>query len=330
MIAGALVYIAEPWMYEPGEIPAYYADLGVPYREAPAAGMQPDWGGAREATHLMIARSPMPAELFERLPRLRAVVKWGRGLERIDLGEASRRGVLVAYTPHAVQGVVEATLLLMLALSKHLPEQTAAAREGRPADSLAPGSELAGKTLGIIGYGAIGREVARIAQAFGMSVLVYTRSSQKHANAAGKRFVPLEELLTRSDYVSMHAAASPGEGPILTAEHIARIKPGAFFVNTARGGLVDEAAMLEALRAGGLAGAGLDVVAQEPIRPDDPLLALENVIVTPHALGITSETRHKIKRAIHEAFALLLAGQLPPYVANPEVTEAWIHENNFR
>lgn len=319
-----LIFIVEPWMYEAGEISQYYGDLGVPYHMPMHTDLARVWNEAGNATHLVLARASLPASVFTRLPRLQAIVKWGRGIERIDLKAASQCGVLVAYTPFAVRGVAEAALLLMLALSKNLLQQVEASRSGKRADDLPAGSELRGKTLGIIGFGAIGQSLARMARGIGMRVLIYTHTPDPEAAVAcNGQFVSLEELLASADYVSIHATASPDGRSILNARHIAQMKTGACFINTARGSLVDEKALIAALESGRLDGAGLDVVADEPVQPNNPLVHMDNVIVTPHALGYTRESMLKIKRAVREALQLLLAGGLPSYIANPEVVEAW-------
>lgn len=319
------IYIAEPWIYAAGEIHSYYDDLGVPYRVPTVTDLSRVLEEAGNATHLVIARASLPASAFEKLPRLRAVVKWGRGVDRIDLKAASEHGVLVAFTPFAVQGVAEAALLLMLALSKNFSRQIKAGCAGEGPDHLPLGIELRGKNLGIIGFGAIGQSLARMAQGIGMGILIYTCAPDPEAvKACNGRLVSLEELLANADYVSMHASAAPDGSPILDARRLALMRRGAFFVNTARGSLVDEKALIAALKSGRLAGAGLDVVADEPVQAGNPLLELENVIVTPHALGVTREAAREIKLGLREALQRLLNGDLPRYIANPQLITTWM------
>jgi D-3-phosphoglycerate dehydrogenase len=305
-------------MYSPSELVCYFGEFDVPYRIATSSDPQDRWTQARKATHLLIAKSAISAAEFDRMPRLKAIVKFGRGVERIDLEAATKRGVVVAYTPFAVTGVAEGALLLMLALSKHLTLQMkAASRRVHPYD-LPRGSELAGKTLGIVGFGAIGRSLASMAHGMGMQILVHTRTPDPAAAAScDGQLVSLDELLEKADYVSLNLIPLPDGRPLLDESRLAQMKDGAVLINTARGSLVDEGALVAALESGKLAGAGLDVVADEPVQPDNPLLHMENVIVTPHSLGVTEETMRKIKEATREALELLLAGRLPPYIANP-------------
>lgn len=318
-----LIFVAETWMYEAGELAQFYDGLGVPYRTALQSDPARSWSEAEDATHLVVARANLPGAVLAKMPRLRAIVKWGRGTERIDVSEATKRGIVVAYTPHAVQGVAEAALLLMLALSKALPLKVEAGRSGTSANDLPEGSELQGKVLGLIGFGSIGQSVARMAFGIGMRILIHELVPNPAAAAACEgEFVPLEELLAKADYVSLHTSAMPDAPPILDARHVAQMKRGAYLVNTARGSLVDERALIAALESGRLAGAGLDVVAKEPLQADNPLVHMDNVIVTPHTLGITRESMGRIKDAVRESLRLLLDGRLPPFVANPEVEEA--------
>jgi D-3-phosphoglycerate dehydrogenase len=317
--ADPLVYILEPDLYSQEDYRQYFDVLGVSYSTKSFEDQEADTAEAEAASYVVIARGFFPATRYKEFPSLKAIVKWGRGIERIDLDEATCRGVLVVYTPHAVQGVAEAALLLMLALSKKLFSQVEAVRSGRVEDGLG-GIELQGRSLGIIGFGSIGRALARMAAGIGMTILVYTTEAdlEKTKSYAIKR-LSLRELLVNADFVSIHATATPDGKPILDARHLDMMKPGAILINTARGSLVDEGALYGALKAGRLAGAGLDVVIEEPVHPDNPLLKLDNVIITPHSLGFTEEAQRKIKEGVRDSIEMLLHGRVPPYVANPEV-----------
>ena len=309
-------------MYTAAEAACYFADLGVPYVLSESAGADDRWVHTRGASHLVIAKSMMSASDLRSMPNLRAIVKFGRGLERIDLEAATERGVVVAYTPFAVTGVAEGALLLMLALSKDLKLQMEAARRGAHPFDLPKGLELGGKTLGVVGFGSIGSTLASMAQGIGMRILIHTRTPDPAAAADCQgEFTSLDELLARSDYVSLNLTPLPDGRPLLDESRLAQMKDGAVLINTARGSLVDEEALIAALRSGKLAGAGLDVVADEPLQLDNPLLNMEKVIVTPHSLGVTEESMRKIKEGTRRALELLLAGRLPPHVANPDVVE---------
>jgi len=168
----------------------------------------------------------------------------------------------------------------------------------------------------------VGKNLAQMAIGLGMTVIVFTVPPQNDQDL-GYDFVSLDDLLERSDFISLHASALQGDLPILNAEKISRIKDGGFVINTARGSLIDEEALIEALRSGKLGGAGLDVTATEPISPDSPLLTMENVIVTPHALGQTKESMNQVKHGIKKSLLDMLSSIIPEYVANNEVLAMW-------
>ena len=233
--------------------------------------------------------------LLSAASRLRVVGRAGVGVDNIDLDAATRRGVLVMNTPggNAVS-VAEHTLALLLALARSVPQLNAAIHAGRWEKGGARGTELRGKTLGLVGLGRVAFEVARRARSFDLHVLAHDPYiSEEVARDAGAELVPLDDLLARSDFVSLHAALSPSTELLLNAAAIARMKPGARLINTARGELVDEATLAEALRSGRLAGAALDVFAEEPPR-HSPLLGLPNVIATPHVAGSTEEAQEEV------------------------------------
>jgi D-3-phosphoglycerate dehydrogenase len=234
-------------------------------------------------------------ELLEKATRLRAVGRAGVGVDNIDLEEATRRGVLVMSTPggNAVS-VAEHTFALLLSLARQVPRLDAAIREGRWEKSSAAGTEVRGKTLGLIGLGRIGSEVAVRAEAFDMKVLGYDPFiSEAAAREIQVQLVPLEKLLAESDFVSLHTALSPATQNLINATTLAQMKNGARLVNAARGELIDEAALAAALKSGKLAGAALDVFVEEPPK-NSPLIGLPNVIATPHVAGSTTEAQEEV------------------------------------
>ena len=234
-------------------------------------------------------------ELLEKAARLRVVGRAGVGVDNIDLDECTRRGVLVMSTPggNAVS-VAEHTFALLLALARQVPRLDKAFHEGRWEKSSAAGTELRGKTLGLIGLGRIGSEVAVRADAFDMRVLGYDPYiSEAAAREVQVELVPLDRLLAESDFVSMHTAVSPATQNMINAAAIAKMKKGARIVNAARGELIDEAALAEALKSGKLAGAALDVFVEEPPK-NSPLIGLPNVIATPHVAGSTAEAQEEV------------------------------------
>src|ERR1700675_2422436 len=232
---------------------------------------------------------------MEKAPRLRVVGRAGVGVDNIDLEEATRRGVLVMSTPggNAIS-VAEHTFALLLALARQVPRLDKAMHEGKWEKSSAAGTEVRGKTLGLIGLGRIGSEVAIRADAFDMRVLGYDPYiSEAAAREVQVELVPLEKLLAESDFVSLHTALSPATQNLINAATLAQMKKGARIINAARGELIDETALADALKSGKLAGAALDVFVQEPPK-DSPLLGMANVIATPHVAGSTAEAQEEV------------------------------------
>jgi phosphoglycerate dehydrogenase-like enzyme len=234
------------------------------------------------------ALAPVTAELIEAAPRLRLIQKWGVGLNTIDLAAAQARGIRVANMPGTnTRAVVELTLLLILACLRRLAEVDPALRGGQWAPPLATMEalgELGGRRVGLVGMGAVPQMLAPILKAMTAEPVYWSRAEKPDAPA---RFLPLAELLATSDVVSLHLPLTEETTGLVD---VRAIKPGAILVNTARGGLVDEPALIGALRSGRLGAAGLDVFEAEPIDPNNPLLALPNVTVTPHLAWLTGET----------------------------------------
>src|SRR5450755_140707 len=234
-------------------------------------------------------------ELLDQAPLLKCVGRAGVGVDNIDLEAATKRGIVVMSTPggNAVS-VAEHAFALMLSLARQVPRLDKAFHEGRWEKSSAAGTEMSGKTLGLIGLGRIGTEVAVRAQAFDMRVLGY---DPYISEAAAKEFsvelVPLDKLLAESDFVSLHTALSPATQNLINAATLAKMKRGAFIINAARGELIDEAALAEALKSGHIGGAGLDVFAVEPPK-NSPLVGLANVVGTPHIAGSTTEAQEEV------------------------------------
>src|SRR5690349_11292316 len=245
----------------------------------------------------LIVRSAtkVTADLLAKALKLRAVGRAGVGVDNIDLEAATKRGVLVMSTPggNAVS-VAEHTFALILSLARQVPRLDKAIHEGRWEKSSAAGTEVRGKTLGLIGLGRIGSEVAVRAQAFDMRVLGYDPFiSDAAAQEMSVELVPLDQLLAKSDFVSLHTALSPATQNLINAATIKKMKSGARIINAARGELIDEAALAQALKSGKLAGAALDVFAEEPPK-SSPLVGLANVIATPHVAGSTTEAQEEV------------------------------------
>lgn len=245
--------------------------------------------GAEVFWHVL---EPVTAEAMAAMPKLRLIQKVGVGVNTIDLAFARERGIAVCNMPGTnTRAVAEMTLALMLAGLRRLPLLDAAMRQGRGWEvaqaDLDSYGEIAGRTVGLVGYGAVPRLLAPILAAMEARVLYWNRTAKP--DAVGEP-VGLDDLLAASDIVSLHLPLVPGTERLLDAGRLARMKPGALLVNTARGGLVDEPALIELLRKGHLGGAVLDVFAQEPVPADHPLLGLSNVVMAPHVAWHTPET----------------------------------------
>lgn len=234
---------------------------------------------------VILGLDPCDESVFVRVPTLKTVARYGVGVDNVDLPAAARHGIVVTNTPATNNiAVAELAIGLLFALARHIPAMTTAARAG--AWSRVTGWELAGSTLGVIGYGAVGREVAKRGTGLGMRVLAYDPVYAGDWGAAQP--VDLPTLIAQSKVISLHCPLTPDTANLIDAARIAHMQPGTVIVNTARGGLIDEAALYDALVAGHLGGAALDVFATEPPTAS-PLLTLDTVIATPHAGASTIE-----------------------------------------
>ncbi len=269
------------------------------------------------------ARVRYDAELMDAIPSLQVISRTGIGLDNISIPEASARGVAVCHVPGGPTiSTAEHTIALLFAVAKDLPRTTEALRAGR-GDYFNDyaGVELNGLRLGIVGLGQIGRRVAVVARALEMEVAAYDPFVDAEvARSVGAELEPdLGRLLAGADAVSLHVPLTERTRGLLDAERIAQMKQGAILVNTARGGLVDEGALLAALEGGHLRGAGLDVFDPEPPEPTNPLLGRSDVIATPHIAGATGASRDRLWRAAIAQALQVLRGERPAGLANPEV-----------
>ena len=232
--------------------------------------------------------------------RLKIIIRGGVGVDNIDVDYAKQKGIAVANTPNASSAsVAELAITHMLALARFVAIANVSMRNGGWEKKAYKGVELTGKTLGVIGLGRIGKETAKRAEALGMKV-IYTGRSKK--DDVPYEFVGMDELLTRSDFVSLHMPAVKGQPPMVNAEFLSKMKDGSYLINTARGALVDEDALCNALDSGKLAGAGLDVFCEEPCK-NERLLHHAKVSITPHIGGTTKEAQDRIGEEIVEIIA---------------------------
>jgi phosphoglycerate dehydrogenase-like enzyme len=262
-------------------------------------------------------RTQLTSSVLEALPSLEMISQTGGNTPHLDLEAATRRGIIVCTSPGAGQSTAELTFALMLAVMRRIPQEHQAMRAGHWQTSQGVG--LQGKILGIIGLGRIGSRVAHMAQAFGMRVLAtgFTLTAER-AMAHGVRMASLEDLLARSDVVSVHLRLSERSDKLIGRQELRLMKPTAYLINTARGPIVDEAALIDALRHRRIAGAGLDVFTQEPIDPNNPLLQLDNVVCTPHIGFVTQESYEQMLGGAVENIMNYLEGN-PTNVRNPQV-----------
>ena len=272
----------------------------------------------------IIVRAPLPEDLFDQAPRLKAVVRHGAGLDMIPVPAASRNGIAVANVPAVnAQSVAEYAVAQMLALARHLPRIDAAVRgpSWDAARQLADHAlELHGKTVAIVGMGAIGQALAHIcALGFGMRVLGVRRTPQPHSEVV--RYVALDDALPQADYVVLSCPLDETTRGLISAQRLARTKPGARLVNVSRGAVVDEAALAAALATGQLAGAALDVFTVQPLPADSPLRTLPNVLLSPHLAGITRESMRRMSQSAASQVLEMLEGRLPRHFVNPDARE---------
>jgi phosphoglycerate dehydrogenase-like enzyme len=305
--------------YEPGSIahdfPRIVAACEIRLTEAKDG---PDLAAALADADVLVARRDyVGTKTLELTRNLKGIVTPGVGVEKVDVQAATELGIVVANSPGNSITVAESTLLLMLALGKQMQMWIATARAGKEPTSMMRGMELRGKTLGIIGLGRIGKLVAGFARAFGMRVLAYDPYVPSSDVAD---LVSLETVLSESDFVSCHPVLTPETLHMINAERLALMKPTAFLVNTSRGGVIDEPALIQALQDERLAGAGLDVFETEPPDPSNPLLHMDNVIGTPHGLSHAFESVQRCSQMTEDNVLALVEGRLPPYIVNPTVS----------
>lgn len=269
---------------------------------------------ARDADAVLVISARVTARVINSLPKLKAIGRYGIGVDNVDVEAATERGIAVVNVPgFCTREVADHVLMLVLAFARKLPFLHGLLRQGVWGRGKAsPMPALYSQTLGMVAFGEIGREVAPRARPFGLTLLAYDPYiDQATADRHGVTLVSLEELLDRSDYVSVHAPLNVQTRHLMGERAFRLMKPTAYLINTARGPVVDEAALIRALQEGWIAGAGLDVYEQEPIDPASPLLKLDNVLLTPHTAGLSDESQRSSRRRVSTAVADVLAGRWP-------------------
>ncbi len=305
-----------------------YGDIGLGLLDA-APGIQREFIGANEPElrpqditgfdALLLLAPKVSAATLAGSPRLRLIARFGVGYDNVDVAACTQQGVLLTITPDGVRRpVAVAALTLLLALAHRLFAKDHITRTGHWGDKLHyMGTGLTGRTLGLLGLGNIGREICTLVQPFDMHVLAadpYARPEQ--AAASGVELCSLDDVLARADFVVVCSALTPETHHLLNASKLALMKPTAFLVNVSRGPLIDQAALTEVLRSRRIGGAALDVFEQEPIDPHDPLLSLDNVIVTPHAIAWTDECFLGNGRGACQSILDVAAGAVPQHIVN--------------
>lgn len=271
-----------------------------------------------DADALMVVFAPITRQVIESLTRCRVIVRYGVGVDNVDVAAATGRGIPVAYVPdYCIEEVSNHVLMFILASARKLRPLLRAVEENRT-DYAALKAHLHqigaidGEVLGLLGFGKIAQTVARKAQAFGMQVLTYDPYVPDDVvRRHGVTQAGLDVVLAGSDYLSCHLPLSPETRDLLSVEHFRRMKPTAYFINTSRGGVVQEPALVQAVQSGWIAGAALDVVAAEPVRSDHPLAGLPNVLITPHTAFYSDRASRNLRRMAAEEAARVLAGGWP-------------------
>ena len=269
-------------------------------------------GRIQGADIIVTKEMPVSAEMIQRFPEsVKLICEAGTGYNNIDLEAARKKGITVCNIPaYSTERVAHTAIMMILNLSSTMQVQMKMLANGNhdnfTKNLQVPHVEVNGKTLGIIGAGHIGKKVIKIAQALDMNILVYTRTPRE--DEKGIRYVSLKELLEHSDYVSLHCPLTESTKHMINKETLKLMKPSAFIINTSRGALIDEAALIEALKNGKIAGAGLDVQETEPPKETSPLYTMENVLITPHMGWKGLETRQRLVSILADNIKNFLAG----------------------
>jgi len=279
---------------------------------------------AADADLILTCYTEIPAQVINAAARLKGIVKYGVGTNNIDIETATRNKVMVANCPvYGSDTVADHAFALMISLARRIPELDRAMRDKAwvwPGQWF--GLDLTGKTLGLVGLGRIGRCMARRAQGFGMDLItVDPYVDPADVSDLDVTFTDLDYLLERSDFVSIHCVLTPETRRLLGRDQLQRMKETAFLIDVSRGAIVDEGALIQALKEGWIAGAGFDVFEHEPLAPDYPLLGMDNVILTPHLAWYTKEAFERVEKDTLNGVLDILAGRTPKFLKNVEVLE---------
>lgn len=273
----------------------------------------------KQADAVMVTLDRVTSEIIGSMERCRIISRAGTGLDTIDIPAATARGIWVTYVPdYSIDEVSAHAIAMLLALARGIPFLTQATRNGAwNSQAWGPIYRLKDQTLGVLGFGRIGQATAEKGRGLGFNVIAYDPyPNQEIADRLGVRLVDLDTLTRESDYISLHSPLLDSTRHIVNADFLSKMKPTAYVINAARGPLIDEEALLEAVRSRKIAGAGLDVLAVEPIAPDNPLLKEERILVTPHAAWYSEEAKVDMRTRATDEVVRILSGQPPRAPAN--------------
>ncbi|MBP1932172.1 hydroxyacid dehydrogenase [Ammoniphilus resinae] len=277
-----------------------------------------------------MAREKITRKVIESSPRLRVICKYGIGVDNIDIQAASEHGVLVTNAPVHTKTVAEYAFSLILSVLKKIPRNLNHLKQGKWRDSSTMGNELYKKTIGMVGFGAIGKQLAKRLQGWDVQILIYDPfATRETADLFGAQLVDWNTLFQTSDVVTLHLPLMESTRKIISRNEFFMMKNSAILINTSRGPIVDEQALIEALQDKRIAGAGLDVFETEPISKDNPLLEMENVVITPHVAGYTFESLHRISEQCSRNCLSALRGEIPEFIVNREAVEKWRERVNL-
>jgi D-3-phosphoglycerate dehydrogenase len=315
-MAGPIVAITENIFPTLDPALAELARLNPTVRMAKSPSAEDILAVAKDADAILVTYAKLPRDLISQLTRCKAIGRFGLGVDNIDLPTCKEKGIAVNYVPdYCIREVSDHTMALLLSLIRKIPLANRLVQAGRwEMPAVVPITRIEGTVLGLIGFGHIPRLVAPKAKAFGMTVIAYDPYCDAKLFAdAGVESVDLDTLYKRSDYISVHAPHTPQTRGMVNAAAFGKTKKGVYVVNTARGPLIDEPALIAALDAGQVGGAALDVVTVEPLPKDSPLLGRDNVIITPHTAFYSIEALNELQRKCAADVARVLSGEKPVY-----------------
>ena len=315
-MAGPVIAVTDTVFPSLDPAKAALARLNPTYRMSKSVNAEDIIAVAKDADALLVTYAKLTRDVLMQLTRCRAIGRFGLGVDNIDLPTAKEKGIAVNYVPdYCIREVSDHAMALLLALIRKIPLSNKLVQSGRwEMPAVVPIRRIEGTVLGLIGFGHIPRLVAPKAQAFGMKVIAYDPFAKPDAfKAAAVESVDLDTLLKTSDYVSVHAPLLQQTRGMLNAAAFGEMKKGAYIVNTARGPLIDEPALVAALDSGQVGGAGLDVVATEPLAKDSPLLGRDNVIVSPHTAFYSIEALNELQTKCATDVARVLSGEKAVY-----------------